>query len=73
MNNIKITAVANKLTIGMVFKYVKLKKRSIKTINSGSIRTVVDELRTDVKDEPRLNSDFCFELSSIQNKIKFFL
>jgi hypothetical protein len=73
LNNIKITAVANKLTIGMVFKYVKLKKRSIKTINSGSIRTVVDELRTDVKDEPRLNSDFCFELSSIQNKIKFFL
>ncbi len=65
MNNIKITAVANKLTIGMVFKYVKLKKRSIKTINSGSIRTVVDELRTDVKDEPRLNSDFCFEFSSI--------
>jgi hypothetical protein len=58
----KNTAVANKLTIGIVFKYVKLQKRSIKTINSGSIRAVVDGLI--------LNSDLCFEFSSIQNKVK---
>jgi uncharacterized radical SAM superfamily protein len=59
----KNTAVANKLTIGIVFKYVKLQKRSIKTINSGSIRAVV-------VDGLILNSDLCFEFTSIQNKVK---
>lgn len=67
---IKITAVANKLTIGRVFKYVKLKKRSIKTINSGSRPFVVGKLETDDGLEPTEVSDFLFTFCSIKKKTK---
>jgi hypothetical protein len=49
-----ITAVANRLTIGIVFEYVKLKKRSINKINSGSRTPIVAESITGVTND----SDF---------------
>ncbi len=43
----------------MVFKYVKLKNRSINAINSGSIIPAVDDGLTD-------ESDFCFKFCSTE-------
>ena len=37
-----VTAVANKLTMGIVFRYVKSKNRSISACSSGSTRCPVD-------------------------------
>jgi hypothetical protein len=50
----------------MVFRYVKLKKRSINAINSGSIIPVADDLSVGVNDGLTNESDFSFKFCSTE-------